>query len=80
MFIFLPKDHCLCRVPLLVLPAREVHQLQGGPSKTRGGGIRRIESRMDKFEHVQMEIHTSTDSQTGMLHNLFDHFGIDADA
>jgi hypothetical protein len=35
---------------------------------------------MDKFEHVQMEIHTSTDSQTGMLHNLFDHFGIDADA
>jgi hypothetical protein len=32
---------------------------------------------MDEFERVQTETHMSIDSQTGMLHNLFDHFGID---
>jgi hypothetical protein len=35
---------------------------------------------MDKFERVQTEIHTSIDSQTDMLHNLFDHFDIDPHA
>jgi hypothetical protein len=43
-------------------------------------GIGRIESRMDEFECVQTEIHTSIDSQTGILHSLFHHFGIDPDA
>jgi hypothetical protein len=40
-------------------------------------GIRRIESRIEEFEHMQMEMHASIDLQTGMLHSLFDHFGID---
>jgi hypothetical protein len=31
------------------------------------------------FEHVQMEIHASINSQTSMLHNLFDHFSMDPD-
>jgi hypothetical protein len=35
---------------------------------------------MDESEHVQTEIHASIDSQTGMLHSLFDHFLIDPDA
>jgi hypothetical protein len=43
-------------------------------------GIRQIESRMDEFESVQMEIHASIDSQIIMLHNLFNHFGIDPSA
>jgi hypothetical protein len=43
-------------------------------------GNRQIESRMDEFERVQMEIHVSIDSQTGMLHSLFDYFSIDPDA
>jgi hypothetical protein len=43
-------------------------------------GIRRIESRMDEFEHMQMEIHRSINSQTSKLHRLFDHFGLDPDA
>jgi hypothetical protein len=42
-------------------------------------GIRWIKSRMDEFERMQKEILTSIDSQTGMLHNLFDNFGIDPD-
>jgi hypothetical protein len=43
-------------------------------------GIGRIESRMDEFKPVQTDIHAPIDSQTGMLHSLFDHFGIDPDA
>jgi hypothetical protein len=43
-------------------------------------GIRRIESRMHEFKRVQTEIPGSIDSQTGMLHSLCDHFGIDSDA
>jgi hypothetical protein len=43
-------------------------------------GIRWIKSRMDELEHVQMEMYASIDSQTDMLHSLFDHFGIDPDA
>jgi hypothetical protein len=35
---------------------------------------------MDEFELVQMEINTPIDSQTNMLHNLFDHFDINPDA
>jgi hypothetical protein len=42
--------------------------------------IRRIDSKMDEFKHMQMDIHTPINSWTGMLHNLFDHFGIDLDA
>jgi hypothetical protein len=40
-------------------------------------GIRRIESRMDEFKRMQTEIHVPINSQTSMLHHLFDHFGID---
>jgi hypothetical protein len=43
-------------------------------------GIREIESRIDEFGRMQMEIYVPIDSQTGMLHNLFDQFGIDLDA
>jgi hypothetical protein len=42
--------------------------------------IRQSESRMDEFEYVQTEIHASINSQTSMLHSLFDHFSIDPDA
>jgi hypothetical protein len=31
---------------------------------------------MDNFATVQTEMQASTDSQTSMMHNLFDHFGI----
>jgi hypothetical protein len=40
-------------------------------------GIEQIKSKMDEFKRVQTEIHASIDSQTGMLHSLFDHFGIE---
>jgi hypothetical protein len=43
-------------------------------------GIGQIESRIDEFERVLMEIHTSIYTQADMLHNLFYHFGIDPDA
>jgi hypothetical protein len=43
-------------------------------------GIGWMKNRMDEFKHMQTEIHMSIDSQTGMLHNLFDHFSIDTDA
>jgi hypothetical protein len=43
-------------------------------------GIGWIESRMDKFKRMQMEIHMSIDSQTSMLHSPFVHLGIDPDA
>jgi hypothetical protein len=43
-------------------------------------GIGPIDNRMDEFERVQTEIYVSIDSQTSMLHSLFDHFGIDPDA
>jgi hypothetical protein len=43
-------------------------------------GIGRIKSRMDEFKHMQPEIPMPINSQTGMLHNLFDHFSIDPDA
>jgi hypothetical protein len=35
---------------------------------------------MDDFARVQMEMQASIDSQTSMVHDLFDHFGIDLDA
>jgi hypothetical protein len=35
---------------------------------------------MDEFECMQTEIYMSINSQTGILHNLFDHFDIDRDA
>jgi hypothetical protein len=44
------------------------------------GGIGRVEHRLDEFEHMQKEMHASIDSQTSMLHNIFDHFGIDPNA
>jgi hypothetical protein len=43
-------------------------------------GIREIKSRIDEFGRMLMEIYVPIDSQTGMLHNLFDQFGIDPDA
>jgi hypothetical protein len=35
---------------------------------------------MDEFKRMQTKIHVSIDSQTDMLHILFDHFGIDPNA
>jgi hypothetical protein len=43
-------------------------------------GIRRLERWMDNFATVQMEMQASIDSQTGMMHDLFGHFGITPDA
>jgi hypothetical protein len=43
-------------------------------------GIGRLEHQMDDFARVQMEMQASIDSQTSMVHDLFDHFGIDLDA
>jgi hypothetical protein len=35
---------------------------------------------MDDFAHVQTEMQGSINSQTSMMHDLFDHFGINPDA
>jgi hypothetical protein len=35
---------------------------------------------MDDFAHEQTEMQASIDSQTSMLHDLFDHFGSNPDA
>jgi hypothetical protein len=35
---------------------------------------------MDDFATMQMELQASLDSQTSMMHNLFDHFVINVDA
>jgi hypothetical protein len=71
----------LYRVLPIVLPPREVYQLgEGDQAEHALEGIRRIKSRIDKFERMQTEIHVSINSQTGKLHNLFDHFDIDPDA
>jgi hypothetical protein len=35
---------------------------------------------MDDFATMQKEMHASTDSQTGMMHDLFGHFSINPDA
>jgi hypothetical protein len=43
-------------------------------------GIGRLEWRMDDFTTVQMEMQASIDSQTSMMHDLFDHFEINPDA
>jgi hypothetical protein len=43
-------------------------------------GIKRLKWRMDDFAHVQIEMQAPIDSQTSMMHNLFDHFGINPDA
>jgi hypothetical protein len=43
-------------------------------------GIRRLKRWMDNFATVQMEMQASIDSQTGMMHDLFGHFGITPDA
>jgi hypothetical protein len=43
-------------------------------------GIRRLEHQMDDFAHVQTEMQASIDSQTIMMYNLFDHFGVNPDA
>jgi hypothetical protein len=42
--------------------------------------IRRLERQMDDFAHMQMEMQASIISQTSMMHDLFGHFGINADA
>jgi hypothetical protein len=34
---------------------------------------------MDGFTTVQTEMQASIDSQTSMMHDLFDHFGINPD-
>jgi hypothetical protein len=47
----------------------------------RGGGwIERLKRWMDNYEHMQMEMQASIDSQTGTMHDLFSHFGINLDA
>jgi hypothetical protein len=43
-------------------------------------GIGWVEHKLDEFKHMQMKMHTSIDSQTSMLHIIFDHFGIDPNA
>jgi hypothetical protein len=43
-------------------------------------GIGRLEWQMDDFAHVQMEMQAFINSQTSMMHDLFDHFGINPDA
>jgi hypothetical protein len=45
-----------------------------------GGGLDDSSKRMDDFATVQTEMKASIDSQTSMLHDLFDHFGINPDA
>jgi hypothetical protein len=35
---------------------------------------------MDDFAHMQMEMQASIDSQTSIMHDIFDHFGIIPDA
>jgi hypothetical protein len=35
---------------------------------------------MDDFAHVQIEMQASIDSQTSMMHDLFDQFRINPDA
>jgi hypothetical protein len=35
---------------------------------------------MDDFAHVETEMQDSIDSQISMMHDLFDHFGINPDA
>jgi hypothetical protein len=41
--------------------------------------IERLEQWMDDFAHKQMEMQTSIDSQTSMIHDLFGHLGINTD-
>jgi hypothetical protein len=43
-------------------------------------GIGQLEHQMDDFAHVQTEMQLSIDSQISMMHDLFDHFGINPDA
>jgi hypothetical protein len=43
-------------------------------------GIGRLEHRMDDFAHGQIEMQASIDSQTSIMHNLLNHFGINPDA
>jgi hypothetical protein len=43
-------------------------------------GIGQLKHQMDDFAHVQTEMQASIDSQTSMMHDLFDHFGINHDA
>jgi hypothetical protein len=43
-------------------------------------GIKRLERWMYDFAHMQMEMQASIDSQTSMMHDLFDHFKINSDA
>jgi hypothetical protein len=53
-----------------------------GCGKLYGGGAGLDDSskRMDDFATVQTEMKASIDSQTSMLHDLFDYFGINPDA
>jgi hypothetical protein len=43
-------------------------------------GIKQLKRQMDDFTTVQTEMQASVDSQTSMMHDLFDHFGINPDA
>jgi hypothetical protein len=43
-------------------------------------GIGQLERWKDDFAHVQMQMQASIDSQTSMMHDLFDHFRINPDA
>jgi hypothetical protein len=43
-------------------------------------GFRRLKHWTDDFACVQMEMQSSIDSQTNMMHDLFSHFRINPDA
>jgi hypothetical protein len=43
-------------------------------------GIGLLEHQMDDFAHTQTEMQASIDSKISMMHDLFDHFGINPDA
>jgi hypothetical protein len=43
-------------------------------------GIEWLEHQMDEFAHVLMQMQASIDSRTSIMHDVFDHFGINPDA
>jgi hypothetical protein len=43
-------------------------------------GIRRIEHTMEEQGRTQVMLHSSIDSQTGIVNNLFNHHSLEPDA
>jgi hypothetical protein len=43
-------------------------------------GVGRLEHQMDDFPHVQSKMEATINTQTSMMHDLFDQFGINPDA